>query len=138
MEHLTSRWASLADDDEHYEPTASDPVWRASLLITSSSSRPGAKDDLLGAFIHGLGTDMLSGSAQRMGGNMVSIIVRYQAPDQATAERFAQAARRSAMSGGAAQSADQVVVSRGRLSASERAFLERPRPEHTLRPKKRA
>lgn len=123
VNHLTVAWAGLSK-----QAAPLDPVWRASLLLTKANSRVD-KDDLLGGFVYALDTDVLSSSAVPVGGDMVSLIIRFQAPDQDTAQRLAEAARRGAMSGGKAASADPVNVTRGRMTKWERDYAMRDHPE---------
>lgn len=106
MDHLTRRWASLH--------IASPQVFVATFLVSRRDNL--SPDDYLGAAVAGFADDqdvLLDASVTR--GSLVSVRLRFTAPDEATARTWAEQAEREA--GRMAHFTDALTLRRGRSRA---------------------
>jgi len=105
VRHLTAQWAALA---------AGPSVYVATFLVSRTSNY--TPEDYLGAAVSGFadGEDVLL-DATCTRGSLTSIRLRYTAPDDATAQAWAEAAEREA--GRMAHFTDALKVRRGRRSS---------------------
>lgn len=111
MHPLTSRWAAL-------HQAGAQPVFVVTFLAWRRENW--TADDYLGAAVAGFPTDLLGADATR--GSLCSIRLRFQAPDQATAREWGEAAMREV--GRMAHSTDAFTIRPGRMTAMERGERE--------------